>query len=250
MNSIKSEAFKLLSVKSTYITMFIAIALVALTAFYVEGYWGQSGSAAGTLQSTAYKEIIGNSVGLAAMFVSIIAILQVGHEYKYNTIAYTLTSTSRRTKVFLSKALVLGAFSIVFGLFIALFSLIAYTIGIGLRGEGSLPAQDLSFMLLMSRVSLYSLVYGLFGFLLTMLVRSVIFSIVILMMLPSTVEPLLGLLLKDNARYLPMSTFDHIMGVAIGQTSMTQNFASVLSILYIGVFGLIVWLSFVRRDAN
>lgn len=250
ISSIKSEFYKLITVKSTYITMFIALALVVLTAFYVEGYWGESGSAAGLLQPTALKEIIGNSVGLSAMFICIVAILQVGHEYRYGTIAYTLTSTSRRTKVFLSKAFVLGAFAVVSGLFIALFSVLVYKLGVGLRGEGSLPPQELDLWIQLGRVALYSLIYGLFGFLLTILVRNIIFAIVILMILPSTVEPLLGLLLKGNAKYLPVSTFDHIMGVAMGQSNMSPNFASILSIVYITAFGLIAWLTFVRRDAN
>lgn len=249
MPTIKAEVRRLLSVRSTYITALIFLVLVGFTNLYVEGYWGQSGSQAGALGPAALKEVIGGGVGLMALAMSIIAILQIGHEYRYNTIMHTLTANTRRTQVFLSKALVLGSFAIVLGLFTAVFSVIAYKIGVSLRGA-ELPPQDLDIAIQMFRVAVYSLIYGLFGMLLALLTRSIILSVVVLLILPSTVEPLLGLLLKENAKYLPISSFDHIMGVAIGQTDMTPNTAIVLSLAYIVGLSLVTLTLFIRRDAN
>ncbi len=249
LSTVKSELRKLLSVRSTYIVSIIFLAFVGFFSLYVEGYWGQSGSAAGNLEATAFKEVIGGGVGLVALAISIIAILQVGHEYRYNIIMHTLTANARRTQVFLAKALVLSLFAIGLGLSAAVLSIVAYKLGVSLRGA-ELPAQELDLAAQTFRVAVYSAVYGMFGFLLAMLTRSIILAIVVLLLLPSTIEPLLGLLLKDNAKYLPVSSFDHIMGVAIGQTEMMPNTAILLSLLYIGVLSLITWVVFVRRDAN
>src|SRR5690606_21376125 len=138
LGTIKAEVRKLLTVRSTYVILFIILALSVLVNFYVEGYWGQSGSAAGMLESTAFNEIISNGVGMAALFISIVAVLQMGHAYRDNTITYTLTANARRTQVFLAKVIVIGLFSILAGLFVGMFSILMYKIGVGLRGA-SLP---------------------------------------------------------------------------------------------------------------
>lgn len=248
ISTIRSEIRKLLSVRSTYILLFVVVAIVSLLSFYVEGVWGKTGSPAGNAEAGALKEIIGSSVGLAAVFIAIIAILQAGHEFRYNTISYTLTANPSRTKVFLSKLLVLGSFAVITGLVVALLAVGGYLIGLNIRGAELVP-QNLDWVMQLLRVMLYSFVYGALGFALVMLFRNLIGAIVLFLVMP-TFEPLLGLILKDNAKYLPISTFDHIMGVAIGQTDMTPNIAAGLSILYIASLLLVAWFVFLRRDAN
>lgn len=249
LGSIRAEIRKLITVRSTYVIIALILIFVAINSFYVEGYWGQSGSAAGNLLPLAIKEVVSNSVGVAALFISIIAILQVGHEYRHNTIMHTLTANARRSQVFLAKALVLGVFGIVIGLFTAGFSLAAYYFGLSLR-DAVLPAQEVGFIEQLPKVVVYSFVYAMAGFLVALLVRSIVVAVVIMLILPSTIEPLLGLLLKDNAVYLPISTFDHILGVAVQAGDLSSNRAVILSIIYIGMAGMIAWLLFVRRDAK
>ena len=249
INAIKSEVRKLLTVRSTYVIMLLALALVTLMAFYVEGYWGKSGSPAGSLAPTAVNEILVNTAGLAALFISIVSVLQVGHEFRYGTIAYTLTANSRRTKAFFAKGLVLTVFAIIFGMIVAAYSVISYKIGVSLRGA-SLPPQDLNLSLLLAKIVLYAIVYGLFGYFLTVIVKNIIVAIAVLLILPSTVEPLLSILLKDNAKYLPMSTFDAILGAETGRVGQASGPAMILSVVYILVIGLIAWSLFLKRDAN
>lgn len=249
LGTIKSEIRKLLTVRSTYVLLFVIFAMALFFNFYIEGYWGQSGSAAGTLQPGALREVIGNGVGMAALFISIIAILQMGHEYRHNTITYTLTANSRRTQVFLAKTLVLGAFAVVVGLLVALVSLLTYKLGLSLR-DASLPPQDIEYGIHFFRVAVYSFVYGILGLLVAVLLRNLIGAIVFILIFPTTAEPLLGLLLKDKSVYLPFTTFDHILGAAITQGDMTMNRATIFSLLYIAILGVVTWVLFVRRDAN
>lgn len=246
----KSEIRKLLSVRSTYVLLGITFGLAALLNFYVEGYWGQSGSAAATLQPGAYREIIANGVGMAAMFISILAVLQMGHEYRHNTINYTLTANARRTQVFFGKVLVIGAFAVLTGLLVGVFSLLMYRFGLSLR-DATLPPQEFDYLTQFSRIAFYSFAYGMVGLLVTILLRNLIGAIVFLLIFPVTVEPLLGLLLKGNAVYLPFSALDHVMGAAVIQgNNLTPSAATWLSVLYVGALGVVTWLVFVRRDAN
>lgn len=248
--TIRAEFRKFITVRSTYVLMLVTLLLSVLVNFYVEGYWGQSGSAAGSLQPGALKEIVGNGVGMAALFISIIAVLQAGHEYRHNMIMYTLTANARRTQVFLSKLIVTGVFAVIFGLFVAGFSILMYKLGLSLR-DATLPPQDFEAGIQMARVAIYSLIYGLIGLLFTLIFRNLIGAVVFLLMFPTTVEPLFGLLLKQNAVYLPFTTFDHILGAAIMQSDkLTPNSATVLSLVYICILTVITWFLFVRRDAN
>lgn len=247
---IKSEFRKLFSVRSTYVIMIITMLFLALMSFYLEGYWGQTGSAAASLQPSAISEIMRNSLGMIAMFVSIIAILQVGHEYRHNTIFYTLTASPSRTKVFLSKIIVISGFTIGFGLLALSGSVLLYMFGLALRGV-SLPPQEINLLVQIPRFVFYLLIYAMLGMFLTLIVRNLIGAIVIMLVYPTTVEPLAGLLLKGKGAYLPVSTFDHVIGVALQPNGvLTPNRATLLSLLYISLLGVVAWILFIKRDAN
>ncbi len=249
ISSIRAEVRKLLSVRSTYVIMSIVLGLIIFFNFYIEGYWGQSGSSAGSLTPTAYREIIINTASIVALFISILTVVQIGHEYRYNTIMYTLTANARRTQVFLAKLLVYGLGSLLFALFAAGFALLCYHAGLALRGA-SLPVQEIDMFITLLRVMFYVTVYGLLGMMLGLLLRNIIGAVVVILMFSTTVEPLLGILLKNNAVYLPFATFDTTIGAALVQGNLTQNAAVVLSLVYMTVLSFVTWFLFLRRDAN
>jgi ABC-type transport system involved in multi-copper enzyme maturation permease subunit len=195
------------------------------------------------------REIIGATAGMAATFTCIIAILQVGHEYRYNTIMYTLTASNSRLKAFLSKLLVLPVFSLLFGALMVVFGIGCYYLGLSFR-DASLPAQEYNVLPELARLAFYMVAYGVLGFALGMLLRSVIAAIAVFFILPSMVEPLLGLLMKDKAAYLPISALDQIMGVAMGGSRISPNAAVITGAIYLAVLGIVALVLFQRRDAN
>lgn len=99
--ALKSEFRKFLTVRSTYIVTGLIIAAVAFFSIYVFGY--QFGIATPDNPRYLY-DVIYNVIGIFVTFSAILAILLVTHEYRYNTINYTLTSSRSRVKVLLSKA--------------------------------------------------------------------------------------------------------------------------------------------------
>jgi hypothetical protein len=74
--------------------------------------------------------------------------------------------------------------------------------------------------------------------------RHLVGAIAALFILP-IVEELLGLLLKDNVRYLPMSSLAEVNNHTTGSAS-----AALLFTAYIAGAFLIAWYFFRRRDAN
>lgn len=245
----KAEFRKLFTVRSTYVTIFLAFALSALFSFYFEGYRGNTGSAASLLEPTALKEIVSNAAGLGVLFVSIITALYMAHEYRYNTIMFTLTANSKRTEVFVTKLFVAAVFGIIFGLAYIGFTIACYMLGLALRGA-ELPPQDFKAMTELSAVAFYYMAYALVGMLISALTRNVIAAIAFLLIFPITVEPLLGVILKDNSKYLPFSALDATVGTGINQGMLNQSTAVLVSAGYLLVVALITWLMFIRRDAN
>lgn len=247
--AIRSEFRKLLTVRSTYVLILIPILLGAGVSFYFEGYRGNTGSPASGLTDEALKSIISSNAGIMALFLSVIAILFMGHEYRYNTILYTLTSRAHRLSVLASKIVVIGLFSVLVGLAGIGLMVGAYLLGLELR-NADLPAQNLNEARELLKLVSYFLAYGLMGLLIGTLMRSVVGGIAFLLLFPITIEPLLSLVLKKNAAYLPFSALDNIMGNSFGQNNLSMERALVVSAIYLVVGWAVASLLFLRRDAN
>jgi ABC-2 type transport system permease protein len=245
---IKSEFRKLLTIRSTYILSLISSALIVLIAFYFNGYKGNTGSPSANLEANAIESIITGTIPIAAVFVSIIAVLFMAHEYRYNTIMYTLTANAHRTQVFVSKALTIMIFSIVFGLLSAVFTVACYMIGLALR-DASLPAQNFDVLVYVAKIAFYFACHGLVGYLLAALTRSLVGAIAALFLIPTMIEPMFASFLKDDARYLPFGVIDSIMGNSIVPNAFSPGSASLVAGVYLFVFSLLTWLLFSRRDA-
>jgi ABC-2 type transport system permease protein len=247
--SLKSDFRKLFTVRSTYIMSCIVLALVVLICFYFEGYRGNTGSSASTLAPTAIKEIISNTAGTGALFVAIIAVLFMAHEYRYNMITYTLTANTRRTKVLLSKIIAIVIFGIVFGILTSATGIGLYMLGLQLR-DASLPAQDFDVWTQFGKVAIYYGAYALIGLFIATLVRGVVGAIAVLLLFPTAIESTLGLVLKEKAAYLPFAATDTIMGASMIQgNALTSNGAIGVTAIYLVIVGIVTWLLFLRRDA-
>lgn len=249
MSSFKAELRKLITIRSTYIMVLVGVLLISFVSFWVEGYKGVSGSPASLLSPDAVVEIIGQSAGLGVVFTLIIAILFTAHEYRYNTIMYTLTANVRRTRVLLTKLITVALFSIFLGAIFVATGLTAYYSGLSWR-DATLPAQQIDVLSTVGKLLFYFAGYALLGTLVAVVTRSVIAAISIMLIFPSIVEPLLGLLLKENAKYLPITALDSTMGTSLAQAPLSSGTAIAVSCVYLLVGFVVTWFLFTKRDAN
>lgn len=247
--ALKAEFRKLLTVRSTYIMALIIALLTVLVNLYFEGYRGVTGSAASNLAPNALQEIIINQAGTAAVFIAIISILLMAHEYRYNTINYTLTITASRTKAFVAKSIAAATFGTVFGLAMVGFAIVCYYIGLSIRGA-SLPAQDLVIATTIAKLVLYFGIYALVGLLLASVIKNLVGAIAFFFIVPVTVEGLLSQVLKENTAYLPFTMFDSILGAGFITSKLSIARIITFSLLYIAIAWLVSWQLFLRRDAN
>lgn len=247
--TLKAEFLKLFTVRSTYIMIILSVLLITVFAFYFEGYKGNTGSPASTLTPDALREIVSNAAGLSVTFASIIAILFMAHEYRYNTIMYTLTANVRRGRVLFAKVATILLFSIGYGLLAVGVALGCYMAGLSLR-DASLPAQNFEALEQIGKVVFYYMGYALIGLLLATLTRSVVMAIGTLLIFPITIEPLLSIILKDDAKYLPFTALDSTVGASMMPSVLPPGEAIAVTCAYLAAGLLITWLLFVRRDAN
>lgn len=250
---LRSELKKLLSVRSTFIVSALVLFVNTAVAFYFEGWKGNSGSAAAMLAPTALNEIIINGVAVAVQATTIIAILFIVHEYRYNLITYTLTSSNSRLKVLLAKVMVISGFALGLVIVASLLGLASYWAGLSLR-DATLPAQDLAPLSLAWRIGLFTVGSTIFAFLISLAVRSAVAAFAIVFVVAGTIETLLGILLKQNDVYQPFTALQQLLVPPGEQTlahgSLSHIEAAWVTVVYLLLGGLVsAWL-FVRRDAN
>ncbi len=301
---LKSEIRKLLSVRSTYILLSIALVLIGVFA-----YFGISPTVYDTATCTSTGEVIyanahsngrqqdavpedrcdgeieyhteilkdlpkerllfglQEAVPIIITFVSVILVLFVAHEFRYNTISYTLTISNSRSKVLLSKLAVGVVFTMIATL-LAIGVNVAVTLAAISIKDLNLPTQDYNWLYIIGRHIAYTVGYALLAIGIAVLVRNLVFAIVALFVLP-TLEGLANILLSnydiEPTKALPFSALDRFGNVAADIVNQTPDVAEkfvgsanpATAPVALGVFAVylvtlwaITWYLFLRRDAN
>lgn len=247
ITAIKAEFRKLLTVRSTYIVTALVTLLMLFVAGYIEGWRLTPQALHDPMQFTG--DVLG-ALSLS-VFGAIIAILLVTHEYRYNTIMYTLTSSNNRSKILLAKVVVISAYALFLTVLIGILSPIASNVGVHLHGHTLVP-QTLHVGNLIWRSLFYGWAYGMVGLLLAVLIRVQVGAIAALFLIPGLVEQLLGQLLKSDAVYLPFSALDQVIGnMNVGSSAhLTPGKAALVFLIYLVTGWIVAWILFLKRDAN
>lgn len=245
--ALKSEFRKLLSIRSTYVIALISLLLVALFAGFGDGFRANPGSlrSSGLLMSESANAIV--FVGLILAFAGL---LLLGHEYRYNTIMYTLTINNRRLKVLLAKLVVITGFAILTSLAVAFFSPLCTIVGTHLHGYHIVP-QHFDYWSVIWHCVFVGWGYAMYAFILIAILRNQVGSIVTFLLIPLIGENILGHIFKGSSKYFP---FTSLQAVAQQHSDRGATFSvghsAEVALCYI-VGGLIISaVLFVRRDAN
>jgi ABC-type transport system involved in multi-copper enzyme maturation permease subunit len=246
MGTIKAEARKLLSTRSTY---FIVLACLLITTFFagfIEGFRGEPKAlqVPGLLSGESTSAIV--FVGFILAFAGL---LLAGHEYRYNTIYYTLTSANRRYKILLAKFFVITIFTAVVALVVTFVSPLCTIVGVHLAGKHIGP-QIFDVWSIVWHCLLTSWAYSMYAFILIMLIRNQVGAIVTFLLLPLIGENILMLLLKHNGKYLPFTAAQSIVSPTTMGNHTTSTQAALTALTYIIIGLALSTILFVRRDAN
>jgi len=243
---LKAEFRKLFTVRSTYVIAGFALLLIMFLAFYIGGF---RLSAVELQNPLLLAGDVTSAVSTVGIFVALIAILLMTHEYRYNTITYTLTSSNSRTKALFAKFLALSSFAAVFMLVIAILSPAMSYLGILAHGQ-TLSPQTVHYGDLLWRSLFFGWGYGVAGLLIAALIRNQVGAIAALFVVPGAIEQLLGLLLKQNAAYLPFTSLGSVISSDASGRGLSPSQAALVFTLYLVVGWAIAGVLFLRRDAN
>jgi len=259
ITGIKAEFRKLFSIRSTYILIALALIYTLFYDFYIVGIKAGHNHSFISPKSSLYliTEVTrAASIAAPILFSSIIAVLLMAHEYRYNTIMYTLTLSNSRSKTLIAKIVAITGFAIIFSLFIEVLAPIFALAGLHTQ-HIVLVHQTFYYRELFWRVTFYGWAYAMIGLLLAILFRNVVASIVSLFLIPITIEPLLGLLLNSNQQqYLPFTALTAVLNNGlfrvgrVGSGQLSAEHSAFIVLIYILVGLAIGWVLFLRRDAN
>jgi ABC-2 type transport system permease protein len=252
LGTIKSEFRKIFTVRSTYFILLITLVLEFLVFFLASAYnLGHHGglklalSDPNRLSTRALVAV--NALGL--IYAGVISVLNITHEYRYNTITYTLSASKSRSIVFFSKLIVLSVFSIVFGAIFALLAPLLAKWGFAAH-HYTLVHQTYNVSSIAWRAIFGSWAISMFAAIIALIVRNQVGAIATMFIVPSTVEGLLGLWLHNNSVYLP---FDSVLNVVLGTTptfNLSYAHAALVALAWIVGGSIIAWVLFLKRDAN
>lgn len=244
--AMKSEFRKLLSVRSTYLLSGLALLLVVIASFYGQGF------KAGVYDSHFFTSDVTNTAMAISFFGAIVSILLMAHEYRYNTITYSLTLNKSRSKVLVAKIIAVLTYTVVLTTVALSASIGLSVLGASLAGH-HLPHQDFNALLYLGKSIFYCGGFALAGLLLTTLIRNLTASIVALFIVPNTVETLLGLWLKGDSQYLPFTSLQTVLSPITGGPGANNASAGhgvIVFLAYLIPGWIIAWWLFLRRDAN
>lgn len=247
-SALKSEFRKITTVRSTYVIFALALLLVAFFSFYATGWRASHAQQFDTnLLATQVQQAI-VSVGLLG---SIVGVLLVTHEYRYNTIMYTLTNTGSRTKVYVAKLLAVTGFALIFTVTMGVLSPLLTVAGMSAHGLSLVP-QNLPLASLFWEALFVGWGYSMLSFVFAMIIRVQVGAISAMFLVPAMLEPLLGILLKKNAVYLPYNSLQSVLGQASSPelAHISAGTGAVVIMAYLVLGFLVSWQLFVQRDAQ
>lgn len=284
-SQLRAEFKKLLTVRSTYISSFLVVLLTVLLMFamttqiYQEPTQPQAASDSKrpdsaqpvaqtkelpqpvfskNLPPTQLQSNLQNVVPVMSLIVTITVILLMAHEYRYNTVMHTLTLANRRWKVLASKIAVGVVYTVVMTAVIILATAAGTELAASLK-DLQLPAQDLGWLPVSSRLLFYTLGYSMLGLAIVVLVRNLVASIVAIFILPM-IEQIGGLILASHqvqtASFLPFAALGRVMTFS-GTSEIAPDLAlpsvaksAVVFLLYLLGIWVVAWYFFHKRDAN
>lgn len=246
LSAMKSEFRKLLTIRSTYAIFVISLAIVALFAGYGDGYRASQAALAqpGALMTEPFNAVV--FVGLILAFAGL---LLVAHEYRYNTIVYTMTSSNSRLKVLLAKFLTISIFAVVTGLMLALFAPLCTIVGAHLHGY-NLGPQHFDYWTVIWRCAFVAWGYAMYAFILIAIMRNQVGSIITFLLVPLIGENIIRSIFEKTSDYLPFTMLQAVATpTSLGNNTSTTH-AVTVSVSYV-VGGLIISaVLFWKRDAS
>jgi ABC-2 type transport system permease protein len=248
--AIKAEIKKVLTVRSTYGIALFFLLLTGGLSFYASGYKVSPGDLNGSLFSSTLQELA-STIAFAGALVSLFL---VAHEYRYNTIVYTLSASNSRSKVLAAKILTAFGFTFIYSIIVTALCLALIAAGVAMAGH-ALPHQDINYVAFFAKTVFTCEAFALFAVLVPTIVRNMQASVAILLIVPNTLEALISIAVKQPEKWLPFRALAQVTARPLVIKGGTGNYGvspargAVTFLVYLTIGWIITWYLFLRRDA-
>lgn len=248
ITQIRAEFKKLFTVRSTYVLLGVMLVLLIFFTFYVSGWHS---SPADLKNPHRLFEEAQQAISFLSIFTALIGLLLFTHEFRYNTVSYSLTLSNNRSRVLAAKVLAVSLLALTVTAIIAVLAPLVALLGIQ-ANHLKLVHQSFDVGGMAWRGLIFGWGYAMAGLVIAVLIRNQIGSIVTLFIVPGTVEGILSIWLKGNTVYLPFSALHSMLGVGVGVagTNITHFHAMLVFLGYLVVAWAIGWTLFLKRDAS
>ena len=250
MPTLAAEFRKLHTVRSTYAVSLLAFLVTAGLATYLAGWHA---SYADLAEPTFLATRVADPIALVAIMGTVVAVLVITHEYRYNVLLYTLTATNNRSKVLAAKLAVVSTFAVVLAVGVDVLALAASSLAAHLVHSDALAPQTLGYGDLLWRTVLYGWGYAIAGFAIALLVRNQVGTLVTAVVLFGPAEGILSEVLGRYGYLLPFTALANVLGSKLSNealTSVSHQRAALAFLVDIAIALSVGWLGFVRRDAS
>jgi len=248
LDNVKAEFRKVLTVRSTYFILLIALILEVLVFWLAKGYKINHDQIQMLTNSHYLQNQTIVAMNLLWLLYAIIVVLLVTHEYRYNTIMYTLASSKSRSRVLIAKFITITAFAVVFGAVFATLAPLLSRLGLAMH-HYTLVHQAFNLHSIVWRVLFYIWGTSMVTAIIAFAVRSQVGAFATMFLWSTTIENLLGLWLHNNQAYLPYSALGALTD-DMPLSYMSYVKAAVVGLAWVVGGLIIVWTLFVKRDAN
>ena len=249
LTNLRSEFRKLYTVRSTYFILLIALALEFLVFWLAKGYKINHANLLMVQHDPHFLvDQILVSMNVVGLLFAIVVVLFVTHEYRYNTIMYTLTASKNRSRVFFSKLIVISVFSLLFGAVFATIAPLLTKWGLATHHytlvHQTFPLQSIAWRTLVNSWGGAMLVA-----MIALIVRIQVGAFAVTFLLPTVIEGLLSEWLHSNSVYLPFSSFGVLTSLT-APSNLSFAHAALVGLAWIVGSGIVAWVLFQTRDAN
>lgn len=248
--AIKAEFRKLFTVRSTYFILLIVLAFEVLLFWWVKGYHAANNSdlLAAMKQPNYLSDELLLVVSVLGMLYGIAVVLLVTHEYRYNTIMYTLVSSKNRMRVFVAKLFVVTVYALLGSALFATLAPLLTLLGLHMH-HLHLSPQQIVYSSVVWRTLFAGWALLMYAAIISLLVRNQIGAFAAVFLIPTTIENLLTLLIHDKHNYLPYTANAFLTNTSPSNDMSFYHAALVVLAWIVG--GLAVaWALFRKRDAN
>ena len=261
-DALRFEWMRIRTLRSTYWLIGLAIVLSAAVALIIAIATRDDADALGAV--TVGNILTGGgsfAIPFVPIFVAIIGVFSIGHEYRHGTIQPTLMAIPQRSRLLIAKILVVAGAAV---LAVVLSIAVNYLIGLLFWGEAPSLTEDPLNQALPGYV-VYTVLYAVLGLALALLFRSLPAALVILLVFPLIVEGLITGLsnipaldwLVPVVKFLPFTAGGLLLAMEepdFGPEAPDYDFLSRwtsggIFALFAAVILAVGWWLFQRRDA-